>query len=178
LGRLEGAAGARRRASGGGQSGRRRASTGHRDEEGGDPGSPLAGELADQEALRSHVRYLADHLGPRPVGSEAVAHARQYILETLKTLGFSPELQSFLAQSQFYGRVRLATSDRRSIPCLPVVGSPGTSGTVRGTVRLMSSSKASFEAGEAAVSARGLVKRCVKKIRRPPSRCPASLALR
>lgn len=94
--------------------------------------------LTEQEAISYHLRYLADHLGPRPVGSQEGSRARRYLLDTFHRLGLSPELQAFQRKIPVTAQSRLLTKDGRSIPCLPVIGSPPTAEVVRGVPRLMS----------------------------------------
>lgn len=100
--------------------------------------SPFSGRvLTEQEAISQHLRYLADHLGPRPVGSNEGSRARQYILDAVKRLGFSPEVQAFPMTGPLAPHARLLTQDGQPIPCWPVIGSPPTSGTLRGLPRLL-----------------------------------------
>ncbi|MFQ5898798.1 MAG: M28 family peptidase [Candidatus Methylomirabilia bacterium] len=94
--------------------------------------------LTEQEAISVHLRYLANHLGPRPVGSDALSRARWYIVDTLKRLGFSPEMQAFPTKVPLNAHSQLLTKDGRSIPCRPVIGSLPTLGPLRGIPRHLS----------------------------------------
>lgn len=96
------------------------------------------GVLTEQEAISRHLRYLAAQVGPRPVGSAELARAHDYILDTVKLLGFSPEVQAFPMSVPVYPRCGLRASNGRLIPCLPVMGSPPTSGALRSIPRLVS----------------------------------------
>jgi alkaline phosphatase isozyme conversion protein len=49
------------------------------------------------EIALSHVKALADEIGPRPAGAETESQAAEYIADTLKGLGYTPETQPFTA---------------------------------------------------------------------------------
>lgn len=95
-------------------------------------------EPAEQEKGAPGIKYLADYCGPRPVGSEGISLAREYIRQEIARMGYPLEVQIFRIGAPLYSRARVLTQSRRSIPCLPVPGSPATSGTLRGVPRVVS----------------------------------------
>lgn len=97
------------------------------------------GETLAEQEISSRLRHLADHLGPRPVGSFELTRAERYIVETVKGLGLAPDQQAFMV---VVPRVRTATvrrADGQSVPCLPVIGAPSTRKTIRGLSQLLGS---------------------------------------
>ncbi len=88
--------------------------------------------------LSRSLRYLADHLGPRPLGSEELFRARRYLGDAIAGLGFSPEVHAFSTRGYLGARGRLVTACGRVVPCQPVTGSPPTLGPLRGIPRLIS----------------------------------------
>lgn len=113
-------------------------------------------ELTEKEAASQHLRYLAEHLGARPVGSEASSRARTYIVHAVKRAGFTPELQAFSTRRPLYGRPRLLAAGGRSIPCLPVMGSPPTLGRVSAVPRLLTRDAACGQPSEITPGGLGL----------------------
>lgn len=95
-------------------------------------------EPAEQEKVALGIKYLADYCGPRSAGSEGLPLAREYIRQEVSRIGCSAEVQTFRVGALLSRRARLLTPSRHSIPCLPVPGSPGTSGTLRGVPRVVS----------------------------------------
>jgi alkaline phosphatase isozyme conversion protein len=60
--------------------------------------TPVSPEkTAPGEIALSHVKAIANEVGPRPTGTEAESQTAQYILNTLKELGYGPETQPFTA---------------------------------------------------------------------------------
>jgi alkaline phosphatase isozyme conversion protein len=55
---------------------------------------------APGEIALSHVTYIANEIGPRPAGTEEESQTAQYILNTLKDLGYAPEIQTFTAMEK------------------------------------------------------------------------------
>ncbi|MFQ5828952.1 MAG: M28 family peptidase [Candidatus Methylomirabilia bacterium] len=104
------------------------------------PGSPRPA-LIEQEAISLHLRVLGDYLGARPLGSDALSQARRYIVNTVKRLGFSPEIQAFATNAPLNPHGRLSTGDGRLIPCRPAIGSRSSPGTLRGVPRGLSSAE-------------------------------------
>jgi len=62
-----------------------------------------AGLFSDQNA-RAHVSMLADTIGSRPVGSEANARARAYVIDQLKLYGYDVRVQETDANRSELGR--------------------------------------------------------------------------
>lgn len=83
----------------------------------------------------NHVRVLADHIGPRPAGSEDAARARRYIMQVVRDLGFLPEVQPFFVTVPRCDACRLTTEAGRVIPCLPAIGSATTPAPLQGVPR-------------------------------------------
>lgn len=94
------------------------------------------GDGYNAEALAGHVRYLADHLGARAVGTEEAARASRYLRDAVARLGFFPELAAFSTKG-LNGRAQLLGGDGRPIPCRAAHGSPATRGALRGLPRLL-----------------------------------------
>ncbi len=115
---------------------------GDRDERGRTPSRRVPSrnlpEPAEQDKVALGIKYLADYCGPRAVGSDGISLARDYIRRELTRIGCSVELQTFPVAASLYSRARLLTHSRHPILCLPVPGSPATSGTLRGVPRVVS----------------------------------------
>ena len=62
-----------------------------------------AGVFSEQNA-KAHVSMLADTIGPRPVGTEANARARAYIVDQLTLYGYAVRVQEVDAQRADRGR--------------------------------------------------------------------------
>lgn len=103
------------------------------------PQVSVAEPSAGQETISSRLRYLASHLGPRPVGSLELTRARRYIVETLKSLGLAPDQQAVTLVVPWVRTATVRLADGRSVPCLPVIGAPSTRRTIRGLPKLLGS---------------------------------------
>jgi hypothetical protein len=91
--------------------------------------------VIERESVVTHLRVLADHIGARPAGSEEATRAQRYVIQAIRDRGFSPDIQPFFVATSRYERCELVTEGRLTVPCLPVVGSASTAGSVRGIPR-------------------------------------------
>ena len=91
--------------------------------------------VTERESIVTHLRMLADHIGARPAGSEEATRAQRYVIQAIRDRGFSPDIQPFFVATSRYERCELVTEGGLAVPCLPVVGSASTAGSVRGIPR-------------------------------------------
>jgi hypothetical protein len=108
-------------------------------------GAPLAAVTTERapevEQLARHLRFLADHLGPRPVGSAEASRGTRYLRDAIVSLGFTPEVQAFSVSLRLGRRAHLRNGDGRSLPCQAALGSFGTRDVLRGVPRLLTESE-------------------------------------
>ena len=97
------------------------------------PGAVRAkGESAERQSVMSHLRMLAEHIGPRTAGTPEAVEARRYIERSIRSLGRLPEVQPFSMVIPRYPQCILVTDAGRVIPSLPILGSAPTPGALRG----------------------------------------------
>ncbi len=96
---------------------------------------------SEAEQLAQHLRFLADHLGARPVGSAEASRAARYLRDAIVSLGFTPEVQAFSVTLRLGRQARLRRADGRSLPCQAALGSFGTRAVLRGVPRLVTESE-------------------------------------
>jgi hypothetical protein len=107
-----------------------------------DPGrakSELAGSAQERRVIEQHLRYVAEYLGPRPVGSSGLTRAQRYLVEVVRELGLAPDRAAFTLAVPFASTATVRRADGRSIPCLPVAGAPSTRKTILGLPELAGS---------------------------------------
>lgn len=60
---------------------------------------PAVGSAPGEIAF-AHITSIADDIGPRPAGTESEAQTTEYIIASLKALGYAPESQPFTTTSK------------------------------------------------------------------------------
>jgi len=101
------------------------------------PGAVCAkGGGARRQSVTSHLRMLAEHIGPRAAGTLEAAEARRYIERSIRSLGRLPEVQPFSIVIPRYPQCILVTDAGRVIPSLPILGSAPTPGALGGVPSL------------------------------------------
>ena len=86
----------------------------------------------DMKQLQGHIDYIANVIGARVTGTEAVTQTQQYITDNLKKYGYHPNYQDFRLPSNRTARNMMAycpgTSNRELILMVHLDTPPGTPG--------------------------------------------------
>jgi len=91
----------------------------------GQTAQPERQESFDQQRALTHVRQLAESIGPRPAGSEGEARAADYIKSQLSGYGYDVRLQPFEFESVSSegSTLEIISPARQTLELLPLLGS-------------------------------------------------------